>query len=176
VDKFRQRYRLHLPALRQLIQQRNCQALAHEVHSLKSSVAYVGAFDLSDSCAELESLLNKPGQIPDSAAILCNQLANLVDELLLVTLRRQADTPVSRDFSRKNLYETLLEILPLLETSNFLVEEYFGALQELAANTDYVAAVSKLKALVDDVEYEAAVEHLKQLLPGMAESEQSAHQ
>jgi hypothetical protein len=69
---------------------------------------------------------------------------------------------ITLDISK--LKSSLEEIVPMLDASNFDVEDLLPALSQLCADTDYAPAVDQIVGLVDDIEYEKATAVAKEIL------------
>ncbi|MCZ2720779.1 Hpt domain-containing protein [Marinomonas sp. 15G1-11] len=138
------------------------------VHTLKSSAAYIGAFELSTSCSILEeALLNGNGTNAFLVSVLhsldryIGQLSPLFENELSQKTIPKSGYP---DSNVGKLKEVLIELLPLLQTSDFSAENYFDSLHSLVANTEHVSLVGELVWNVEEVEYERAAEIVQRLL------------
>src|SRR5690606_21125083 len=67
--------------LQQLMLAEKLDELLHLVHSLKSTSAYIGAFEISKLCGELESLLLKKSCDERALTTICQMLEQLLDDL-----------------------------------------------------------------------------------------------
>jgi len=131
------------------------------VHSLKSNSAYLGAYDLSQACEKLETslgegrweqdhLLNVKSQIPP----LLSELTAAFDDIIM-----EKET-----FSIEKLKFELEEIIVLLRSSDFTVEERLQNLYTFCKKTDYENIILSIIQNVDDIEFEEATSTTLKLL------------
>ncbi|NQY65416.1 MAG: Hpt domain-containing protein [Alteromonadaceae bacterium] len=132
------------------------------VHSLKSNAGYLGAYDLSEACGEFEAVLGKG----KTDLKLLNKVTRLLKPLLFGLKLIYAETPVADKevFSSLRLKQDLTQLLPLLQTSDFAVEEPLSVLQDMCISSDYASVINDITQYVDDIEYEKATVAATQLL------------
>ncbi|GLR71135.1 PAS domain-containing hybrid sensor histidine kinase/response regulator [Agaribacter marinus] len=125
-----------------------------KVHSLKASLAYIGAFSMSRQCAVLERLISKHSDFT-------KELKQLVDELVKLN-KAIAHILDASEFGDKaqsveeSMPELIKELLSLLENSDFLAEEVLSRIVKKSVNTDYAESMLKIAKLVEDIEFEKA--------------------
>lgn len=149
--------------LRQLYFDKDWQTLCRRVHSIKSYTAYVGAFELSQSSGEMEALLNKDNHDETLLKHLATELERIVTAIAALYPEEQAVVSTIK-FSIEKLKTSLEALLPLLEHSDFSVEDALPAVVQLCKNTEYAQAIALVAECVDDVEYEKSAELVTNLL------------
>lgn len=135
--------------------------LLNEIHSLKSNSAYIGAQAIFQDCVIIERKLLKNEHVDDSILRIVNsKLSALLVELNLVFDQTEHDNvDLKIDFEA-----TLRQVLPLLEQSNFQVENYFHVLQQESKNTEYDKDIIQIIQNINDIEYERAAKLVRQIL------------
>ncbi|WP_306519991.1 response regulator [Rheinheimera sp.] len=155
---FEQEHRSQVATLQQLYQQQQWQQLHLDIHSLKSTSAYIGAFTLSQSCQKLETMLAEGGAEAEAFELMLQQLAQLQNQLSrLMPAQAQKTGFVS-------LEAVLQALLPLLRESDFAAEELVPALLELGRSQQCWPQLCQITDEISDVEYERAAVHCQQLL------------
>ncbi|SHE89570.1 Signal transduction histidine kinase [Marinomonas polaris DSM 16579] len=135
--------------------------LLNDIHSLKSNAAYIGAQDIFKDCVVIERKLLKNEYVDGS--LLDAVISKL--SILLTALNLVFDQIEYKDIdSRINLKSTLRKVLPLLEQSDFKVENYFHALHHKSMNTQYSEDITQIIQNITDIEYEQAAKLVRQLL------------
>ena len=145
------------------------QMLQCESHSLKSNAAYIGAPELSVLGENLEKKFASGVIDRDLVFEVCRKLSDLLAQF---DLSEKKEQPVASPvFSSERLASALAAILPLLERSDFAVEELLPPLQRLCANTPYAEAVERIVADVNELEYERAAIFAAGLLDKLSPAE-----
>ncbi|MEY8200875.1 MAG: response regulator [Colwellia sp.] len=147
--------------LERLYRKADWEVLHRIIHSLKSNTTYIGAFYLSKLCHDLENSLLK-GQ-PEQA--LFDNISVALDRLLeaLSSIYDVAPAGMIVPFSIERLIHELNKIRPLLQASDFSVEQYFPKIEALCIDSEYSPYIKKIIAHVDDIEYEEAALHAERL-------------
>jgi signal transduction histidine kinase/DNA-binding response OmpR family regulator/HPt (histidine-containing phosphotransfer) domain-containing protein len=148
-------------ALEHLYQEGDWVTLHRIIHTLKSNSAYIGAFELSTLCDELEYTLLESSPNRALFDITLKELDILLAEIARIVNTTQTELAVS--FSIENLRNGLDKIRPLLETSDFSVEKYLPEIQAMCQNSEYSFAINKIIEHVDNIEYEEASEYAETL-------------
>jgi signal transduction histidine kinase/DNA-binding response OmpR family regulator len=138
------------------------------IHSLKSNAAYIGAFELSTLCDELECTLLEGSSSRALFDITLKELDILLKDIASIVNNTETELTVS--FSLENLLSDLDKIRPLLEASDFSVEEYLPRIQAMCKNSEYSFVINKIIELVDNIEYEDASEYAEKLYAQISHS------
>lgn len=158
IADFQQEHQQQTGRLQSMFRHQQWQPLYLDIHSLKSTSAYIGAFALSQSCQQFETALSQHHATAEALHQLCDQLLNLLQQLSQVA-------PVSATtFVFGHLTEALTTLLPLLQESDFAAEDLLPALLEISANHPQAAVVQQIVADIRQVEYEKATSQTVQLL------------
>jgi two-component system sensor histidine kinase/response regulator len=122
-------------------------------HNLKSSAAYVGAFELSAQAGRLEQDL-RAGQLD----LLGARVPVLVrsSETVLGGLARLAAVPLDQDAGAPGLQEVMARLDGFLADDDARAEDALAELQLLLAGTAHAAALDQVRRAVEDIEYAAA--------------------
>ncbi|BDT59373.1 hypothetical protein MasN3_28670 [Massilia varians] len=146
------------------------QALESLAHNLKSSAAYVGAFELASAAHRLEQDL-RGGQAEQLAA----QVPGLVGaaQTVLAALAELADAAqpspgIPAEPGGPALGALALRLRLLLEADDARAEDALGEFEALLAGRGHDAILATLRRAVQDLEYEAALAPLAQLVAGLA--------
>jgi signal transduction histidine kinase/DNA-binding response OmpR family regulator/HPt (histidine-containing phosphotransfer) domain-containing protein len=147
--------------LEQLYLEGDWETLHRILHSLKSNAAYIGAFELSTLCDELEYSSLEGASSKALFDIIVKKLDILLEEIASIVNTTETELIVS--FSLENLLSDLDKIRPLLKTSDFSVEKYLPRIQAMCKNSEYSFVINKIIELVDNIEYEDASEYAEKL-------------
>jgi len=147
--------------LEQLYLEGDWETLHRIIHSLKSNSAYIGAFELSTLCEELEYTLLEGASSKTLFDITLKELDVLLEDLGRIVNITQTELIVP--FSIERLLSDLDKIKPLLATSDFSVEKHLPAIQAMCKDSEYSVSINKIIELVDNVEYEDASEYADKL-------------
>jgi signal transduction histidine kinase/DNA-binding response OmpR family regulator/HPt (histidine-containing phosphotransfer) domain-containing protein len=148
-------------ALEQLYREEDWETLHRSIHSLKSNAAYIGAFELSILCDELEYTLLEGATSKVLFDITLKELDILLEEITRIV--NLVQTELTASFSIESLLSNLDKIIPLLKTSDFSVEKYLPKIQVMCKNSEYSLVINKIIELVDNIEYEEASEYAEKL-------------
>lgn len=159
-----------LPALMErlqlLLREHDHHTLHRELHSLKSASAYVGAFALSQQCAQLEKNLAQGLWLIDELQDVIPQLQQLMHHLLSLNTP-EARPHVSPDpapsasdgRASDRAREVWQQLYPLLKESDFAAEALIHQLLQRAdLSTQLHQQLTELAALVDAIEFEQAAQ------------------
>jgi signal transduction histidine kinase/predicted ATPase/DNA-binding response OmpR family regulator/HPt (histidine-containing phosphotransfer) domain-containing protein len=170
-----------LPALMErlqlLLREHDHPTLHRELHSLKSASAYVGAFALSQQCAQLEKSLAQGLWVTDQLQGVIPQLQQLMHHLL--SLNTPEQRPQVSPYSTQSASDGRMadrardvwqQLYPLLKESDFAAEALIQQLlQRVDLSTQLHQQLTELAALVDAIEFEQAAQltwgWLQQSLP-----------
>lgn len=155
---FELEHRNQATILQQLYQQKEWQQLHLDVHSLKSTSAYIGAFELSKTCQQVETML-AAGQVEETVFLLMLQQLTQLQQQLSQRMPAQAEK-----ITYSSLDAVLQSLLPLLRESDFAAEELVPALLELGRPEPCWPQLCQIADEISDVEYERAAVHCQQLL------------
>ena len=147
--------------LEQLYLDGDWETLHRIVHSLKSNAAYIGAFELSTLCDELEYTLLEGASSKALFDLTLKELDTLLEDITRVLNITKTELTVS--FSIESLLGDLDKIRPLLEASDFSVEKYLPRIQVMCKDSEHSFIINKIIELVDNVEYEEASEYADKL-------------
>lgn len=148
-------------ALEHLYRKGDWETLHRMIHSLKSNAAYIGAFELSTLCDELEYTLLEGAPSKTLFDITLKELDILLEDIARIVNTTQTELAVS--FSIESLRSDLDKIRPLLEASDFSVEKYLPRIQTMCKNSEYSSFINNIIELVDNIEYEEASEYAEKL-------------
>ncbi|BFM51432.1 ATP-binding protein [Marinomonas sp. THO17] len=140
-----------------------------EVHSLKSSLLYIGAFRLSEACAELEAQLFEESDSSIELGILESQLHTLMDQLetcLSTWEKGKQQISLSKD-ELISACASLATVEALLRQSDFSVENPLKELQKMLSGTKYALSVENIRYSVSSIEFEHAAELCQSLLASL---------
>ncbi len=158
IDDFRQEHLQQASKLLSMFRHQQWQPLYLDIHSLKSTSAYIGAFELSQQCQQFETALSQQNATTDALQLLC-------DQLLLVLKQLSHVLPAAPQHMRfQHLSEALTAILPLLQESDFAAEDLLPALLDVASHHPQAQVVEQIAADIRQVEYEKATSQTVQLL------------
>ena len=158
VRDFQQEHHNQVAELQDMYQQEQWQPLHLQVHSLKSTSAYIGAFTLSQSCQQVERGLAEGVAEPALFELMLHQLQQLQQQLTTLL------PPATHKANFDSLEAALQAILPLLLESDFAAEELVPALLELGKSQPCWPAICQIADEISDVEYERASSRCQQLL------------
>ena len=133
-------------------------------HNLKSSAAYVGAFELSAAAHRLEQDLRN-GQ----AAYLAARVPALVTaaENVLAALAQLAEAAQPRRADPRAVAELVARLGGFLRDDDARAEDALGELESLLAGSAYADVLAEVRCAVADVEYAAALAPLARLASGL---------
>ena len=131
------------------------------IHTLKSNLAYVGAYELSDRAQAIEALITQKHPISDLMNALTADLKVLMNDLQDIFGKNKNennnDSNVETGEQNQAMLQSLLErLLPLLQSSDFEAEKILMALKSIQLNTESVANLHQIAELVGDMEFEDA--------------------
>ena len=147
--------------LEQLYLEGDWETLHRIIHSLKSNSAYIGAFELSTLCEELEYTLLEGASSKTLFDITLKELDVLLEDLAHIVNIPQTELTVP--FPIERLRSDLDKIKPLLAASDFSVEKHLPGIQAMCKDNEYSIIINKIIELVDNVEYEDASEYADKL-------------
>ncbi|RBP85799.1 PAS domain-containing sensor histidine kinase [Marinomonas rhizomae] len=141
--------------------------LAIVLHSLKSNSAYIGAFELSSYCAELESNIKE--DVPDlhllsRLEMMVSDLNDSLEKILTPYSSLLEYSEEAKSFNEKDLLIKLQAIVPLLKKSDFFVENYFSLLRKTVRGTRYTLDVENIIFDIKNIEFETATVKASQLI------------
>jgi two-component system, sensor histidine kinase and response regulator len=147
------------------------QGLFRAIHSLKSSFAYIGAFEQSQSCMILEDKLQQKQHCGDGIATLCRQLDDLLE-----ALGPFCSEPGSykAQLKQSDLISELAEIIPMLEQSDLSVQERLASLQTDFNDSTLTEQFDQLMRFTHEVEFEKAARLARTILSGLQADKQTA--
>lgn len=158
LDDFRLEHQQQSANLLSMFRQQDWQKLYLEIHSLKSTSAYIGAFALSQLCQHFETALSQQHADEHALQQLCEQLQLLLQQL------NKLSPATSQQMHFEHLAEALTVLLPLLQESDFAAEDLLPALLEVAAAHPQALVVEQIAADIRQVEYEKAASQTVHLL------------
>ena len=127
------------------------------IHTLKSNLAYIGAYELGDRAQAIESLITKKQPISHLMNALTVDLSALINALHDIFGDSENTTNVESDGQSEAMLQSLLErLLPLLQSSDFEAEKILMALKSIQLNTESVENLQQVAELVDEMEFEDA--------------------
>jgi CheY-like chemotaxis protein/HPt (histidine-containing phosphotransfer) domain-containing protein len=137
------------------------------LHSLKSNSAYIGAFELSSYCAELENNIKKevPGlHLLNDLELMVNDLVFSLKAVFMPYPSLVECSEGTKVFSKEDLIIKLKNIVPLLKKSDFFVENHFSLLRKTVRGTRYTLDVEDLIFDIKNIEFEIASAKASQLI------------
>ncbi|NQZ32690.1 MAG: response regulator [Oceanospirillaceae bacterium] len=142
------------------------QTLYRLAHSLKSNAAYIGAFDLSVLSTQLEKSLAQGDWNARLLSQVITELEQIISALLPIFITGEEHVE-NIDFSIDWLKSELVELIPLLESSDFSVEASLASVHKSCMDTEYGSVIAQICESVEDIEYEhaalVAIKLLKEL-------------
>ncbi|MGG7604780.1 response regulator [Massilia sp. BKSP1R2A-1] len=134
-------------------------------HNLKSSAAYVGAFELSAAAHRLEQDLRN-GQ----AAHLAAQVPALVTaaENVLAALSQLADAARPRQLEPRAVAELVARLDGFLRRDDARAEDALAELEALLGGGEHAPVLAEVRGAVADIEYQAALAPLERLAATLA--------
>ena len=138
------------------------QALAH---NLKSSAAYVGAFELSGAASRLEQDLR--AGMPDRVGVQVPALLSAL-ETALSGLARMAATALPRAAPEEAVAAVMARLLDYLRADDARAEDALSELETLLAGTAHAPTLESVRRAIDQIEYAAALAPLDALAAGLA--------
>ena len=148
----------HSELLPELYQQQDWPKLYLAVHSLKSTSAYVGAFQLSGLCQQAESDL----QHQQLTAELFNELQAALQQLL--SELQQLPQSAQQQPQWHSLQHGLTMLLPLLTESDFHAEQVVSELLALAKHLPQWPQLCQIADDIQELEYEKAAQLCRDML------------
>ena len=137
-----------------LLQQGDQDGRLRWIHSLKSNSAYIGAFQLSQQCAQLEAVLLQGMDDPGLWSRIASELDAVLAPLQTCFGEQASDAqPVVDITDLRNLLERLVQCL---KKSDFTAEQLMPALQKLTAGTPYADTAAAIARSIADIEFEHA--------------------
>ncbi len=135
------------------------------IHSLKSSLSYIGAIRLSGDCAELEqSAVTKTisSQQLEKIESSINALITALTEKLSPLLK-EGEFKVNLD-QQRIVIEKLEHIHGLLIQSDFVVEDHLQDVQQMLVGTKYALPIENILYSVSSIEFEYAASQVAELM------------
>jgi len=125
------------------------------VHTLKSNLAYIGAYTLSERAQAIEALITKRQPFSDLLNTLTTDLTALINALQGIF--GESETEVESPGQSEAVLQSLLErLLPLLKSSDFEAEKILLALKNMQLGVESIEKVEQVAELVDEMEFEEA--------------------
>lgn len=165
VDDFVRDYHNIVPEITTHWQSSDMEALHRSVHSLKSNVAYIGAFDLSDELGRFEELIIKQqGSVSEYmettlTALLVN-ISDLLEQLIQKQQLRQQHDKQLIQIEDASVVHNVQSLLPLLRASDFKVEALIRSIRSDSQSKNEQQMLTVLAQLVEDMEFEDAADYL----------------
>jgi two-component system sensor histidine kinase/response regulator len=138
------------------------QALAH---NLKSSAAYVGAFELSGAASRLEQDLR--AGMPDRVGVQVPALLAAL-ETALSGLARMAASALPRAAPEEALAAVMARLFEYLRADDARAEDALSELESLLAGSTHAQALESVRRAIDQIEYAAALAPLDALAAALA--------
>lgn len=141
--------------------------LVGAIHSLKSNSAYIGAFELSSYCSKLEKNINCSSPSIENISSLVEEVKTLVRKLEVILTSYSSlinASEVEINFEEGVLVDKLKTIVPLLEKSDFFVENHFSLLRKMVRGTKYALDIENLIYDVKNIEFEIAFAKASRLI------------
>ena len=132
------------------------ETLTRIVHSLRSSAAYIGAYNLSRRCAVLETALDQGGGRESQLDALCAELEALQEQLQPLLTSDNGHTTIQTPVPEGDLAHILVQLLPMLRQSDLAAETLIPTLQQRGAGTGYVESIARIAQNIREIEYENA--------------------
>lgn len=137
--------------------------LTTSVHTLKSSAAFIGAEQVARLAESVEADLLKSHYDRASLLTLSELLSALLSELdqAMQTAQRETGKVV---FEPQLFKQQLQQLIELLADTDFAAEDLLEEMKVGCGQTEYLADVDAMIALVDDIEFEQAMDYAGQML------------
>ncbi|BDX04565.1 response regulator [Planctobacterium marinum] len=134
------------------------------IHSLKSNVAYIGAFELSSEIGELELIIRDVQQVSDETLLITEQVKGLIKDIQARWAQLSPEGGGRANIEQDIGDAELEAMLPLLHRSDFAVEQLIRKLKEDCHNKNQLQALSIIDSLVKELEFEEAADYLQRWL------------
>ena len=134
-------------------------------HNLKSSAAYVGAFELSGAASRLEQDLR--AGMPDRVGVQVPALSTAL-ETALSGLARMAATALPRAAPEEAVAAVMARLFDYLRADDARAEDALSELETLLAGSAHAQALESVRRAIDQIEYAAALAPLDALAAGLA--------
>lgn len=140
--------------------------MVRTIHTLKSNLAYIGAYELSSYCLIIEDQLKENMLNEASVENLIIALKKLVTDIgeaiaPFVSSINKSSTP---SYNEKEIVSNIEDILVLLNSSDFSVEDSLNRLRQMVHGSKYALDIESLINDVEKVEFELAAIKAKQLI------------
>jgi len=142
-------------------------------HNLKSSAAYVGAFELSGAAGRLEHDL-RAGKY-DLVGILVPSLVTAAESVLAGLAQLTAAAP-PRPADPRALAELIDRLDAWLRADDARAEDALAELESLLAGSAWAAALEPVRRAIRDIEYGAALARLAELAGQLDRSPMAPHE
>lgn len=167
LQDFNREHQQQIALLQQLYQQQDWQQLHLNIHSLKSTSAYIGAYQLSALCQQAETRLLAQTIEPELLQQLTEQLSLVLAELA------QLPHPENTERQLNNLQHGLQLLLPLLADSDFTAETLVAELLVLAKSMPQWPLLCQIADDISNLEYERAAQQCQILLTEFTQAQSS---
>lgn len=165
--------------LNDLFNEKKFETLFIKIHSLKSNAIYIGALDLYEHSALLEKELEQynncaqgvEGVEEAALRVLLNNITEPLNLLINELSEAMNQTNHSKERLQIKLKDYLTNIAPLLQSSDFGVEQYMPALLALVKDSPLDLKIQQLVDWVEDVEFEKASALAEQLLSNLSRND-----
>ncbi|WP_172656561.1 response regulator [Catenovulum maritimum] len=132
-----------------------------KVHALKSSSAYIGAFELSKNCASIENKIDSQEDYSKLLTLVCKQLQNLLYELGSVFDQAKDKKSIKNALSTSDY---LRQLLPLLQSSDFAAEDLLPEIVKSCMSDELKLQIQQVERFVHEIEFEQAAELCEQIV------------
>lgn len=132
-----------------------------KVHALKSSSAYIGAFELSKNCASIENKIDSQEDYSKLLTLVCKQLQNLLYELGSIFDQAKDKKSIKNALSTSDY---LRQLLPLLQSSDFAAEDLLPEIVKSCMSDELKLQIQQVERFVHEIEFEQAAELCEQIV------------
>ncbi|KZN13697.1 ATP-binding protein [Marinomonas sp. TW1] len=135
------------------------------IHSLKSSLAYIGAIKLSNDCAELEQSAAMKSISSQQLKEIESSINALITALTGKLSPRLKDGELQVNLDQQQIViEKLENIHSLLIQSDFVVEGQLQDVQQMLMGTKYALSIENILYSVSSIEFEYAASQVAELM------------
>jgi signal transduction histidine kinase/CheY-like chemotaxis protein len=168
INGFLQEYRPAAQTVREAVASNHYAALNGMTHNLKSSAAYIGAFELAAQAQAVEQALHGAGD--DRLSVLAEELAAGLD-LVIGGLAQLEQSPMSTRYRDEDATLLIGRLEAWLRADDARAEDVLLELRALPAVLEHAELLAEVQRAVEQIEYQAALVPLQALAQALAQAQ-----